>query len=257
MGRPPFGSPEWLPYFIEVVKSSKTRPEAARALGYSDPKTVGYHMQRFGIERPAQWEKKPWNRKIHQRHIPKVIIKSVLRRCWVAGLGLGESCIQSIYRPEVDTTYLEFDTAMVDPSPIFKLSEYCGLPPPKAPIKNHDWRLQWRKNVSGIRALRVLNEITPYMVGEKLREARKAIEFFSPFGLHRGCYRNIDIWPRNEFPLRSKLRGSNYSGTNDLYSAIVSKLMQDPRKQCYSSRVVLDCQKSLYPRSKTGDGLEV
>src|SRR5581483_7519208 len=113
-----------------------------------------------------------------------------------------------------DTTYLELDTAMVDIAPISKLSEYFGLPQPTKPIKNHDWREQWRKNIQGLRALRVLQEIVPFLVGEKLKEAERALSFFGPFGNHRGCYRNTDIWPRDEFVLRSKRRGSNFLSAN-------------------------------------------
>src|SRR4029077_4700583 len=74
-------------------------------------------------------------------------------------------------------------------------------------VKNHEWRPQYRKNIAGLRALRVLQEILPFLVGQKLREAQRALEFFGPRGLHRGCYRNGDIWPLNEFPLRTKARG--------------------------------------------------
>jgi hypothetical protein len=115
----------------------------------------------------------------------------------------------------MDTVYLQLDTAMVDPAPIYKLAEYYQLPAPTAPIRNHDWRPQWRKNIAGLRALRVLKEISPFLLGEKLREAERALDFFSPFGNHRGCYRNGDIWPRAEFPLRSKRRGSNFLAASD------------------------------------------
>ena len=52
-----------------------------------------------------------------------------------------------------------------------------GLPAPKTPIRNHDWRPQWRKNVSGLRALRVLQEITPFLLGREEGRGGKGIEF--------------------------------------------------------------------------------
>lgn len=52
MPRPPFGSPEWLANFEEVVRTSKTTKEAVDRLGYATPSVVYYHLKRFGIERP-------------------------------------------------------------------------------------------------------------------------------------------------------------------------------------------------------------
>jgi hypothetical protein len=104
----------------------------------------------------------------------------------------------------------------VDPAPIYKLSGYYGLPHSSRTTKNHDWNLQWRKNISGLRAFRVLHEILPFLVGQKLREAEKALTFFAPRGMHRGCYRNGDIWPQSEFPLRTKHRGSNTLLTREI-----------------------------------------
>jgi hypothetical protein len=213
MPRPPLRSPEWLPYFEEVVRTSKLATEAATRMGYRGPGTVRYHMKRLGMAYPRDWSRRPDAAVTMQRHIPEVVIPTVLGRRWVAGLVQGETCIQSIYREFMDTVYLELDTAMVDPAPIAKLSEYFQLPAPTAPIRNHEWRPQWRKNIQGLRALRVLREITPFLLGDKLREAERALDFFSPSGNHRGCYRNGDIWPRSEFPLRSKRRGSNFDAS--------------------------------------------
>ncbi len=213
MARPPFGSPEWLANFEEIVRTSKTTKEAVARLGYAHPSVIYYHLKKFGIERPRVWDERPSLREFMQRNIPEVIIPTIIARRWVAGLVQGETCIQSIYRKSMDTTYLDLDTAMVDPAPIYKLSEYYQMPPPSAPIRNHDWSPQWRKNVHGLRALRVLTEVTPFLLGGKRKEAEKALDFFSPYGNHRGCYRNGDIWPRNEFPLRTKRRGSASSPT--------------------------------------------
>jgi hypothetical protein len=217
MVRPPFGSPEWLANFEEVVRTSKTTQEAVDRLGYATPSVVYYHLKKFGIERPRLWNERPLLREFAQRNIPDVIIPTTIARRWVAGLAQGESCVQSIYREYANMTYLQLDTAMVDSGPIFKISEYYGLPPPTAPIRNHDWRPQWRKNVSGLRALRVLKEITPFLLGEKLKEAQKALEFFGPYGAHRGCFRNGDIWPRSEFPLRTKRRGTSFLMSSAAY----------------------------------------
>jgi hypothetical protein len=104
-------------------------------------------------------------------------------------------------------TYLNLDVSMTDPEPVFKFSDYVGLSHPSKPIKNHDWKPNWHKNVSGLRAFRVLQEIRPFLLGEKLKEADKALTFFAPRGIHSGCYGNRDIWPTSEFPWRTKRRG--------------------------------------------------
>ena len=207
MSRPPFGSPEWLPYFEEIVRTSKTTKEAVSRLGYSTPTIVYYHLKKFGIERPPIWSERPWLREFMQRNIPQVIIPTTTGRRWVAGLTQGEGCFQARFYTQQDVTYLNLDVSMADPEPIFKFSDYVGLPHPSKPVKNHDWKPNWHKNACGLRALRVLQEIHPFLLGEKLKEAEKALSFFSPYGGHSGCFGNLDVWPRSEFPWRTKKRG--------------------------------------------------
>src|SRR6266480_568551 len=209
MSRPPFGSEEFLPYFKSMVTTSDRATEAAAKMGYRGPGTVRYHMKKFGIPYPRIWSRRPAFSLAMQSHIPSVMISTTIGRCWVAGLIQGEGCIQSLYRLANDMTYLQLDASMVDPAPIYKLSEYYGLPHSTKTVKNHAWRPQYRKNIAGLRALRVLQEILPFLVGQKLKEAERALEFFGPRGLHSGCYRNGDIWSQSEFPLRTKHRGSS------------------------------------------------
>jgi hypothetical protein len=52
--------------------------------------------------------------------------------------------------------------------------------------------------------MRVLNEISPFLVGGKLKEAEKALIFFAPTGHHPGKLKSRDIWPPEEFPLRCR-----------------------------------------------------
>jgi hypothetical protein len=208
MTRPPFGSPAWLANFEEVVRTSKTREEAMSRLGYASHSTIYYHLERLGIERPRVWNERPWLREFLQRNIPAVIIPTTVGRCWVAGLVQGEGCFQARFRKQVDATYLNLDVSMADPEPIFTFSDYVGLSHPLKPVRNHDWKPNWHKNVSGLRALRVLQEVHPYLLGEKLKEAEKAVTFFTPYGIHSGCFGNLDVWPTSEFHWRTKRRGS-------------------------------------------------
>jgi hypothetical protein len=207
MTRPPFGSPEWLANFEEVVRTSKTTKEAVARLGYAHPSVVYYHLKKFGIERPRVWDERPSLREFMQRKIPSIIIPTTTGRRWVAGLTQGEGCIQARFYTRYNVTRLNIDVSMADPEPVFKFSDYVGLSRPAKPVKNHDWKPNWHKNVSGLRALRVLKEIRQFLLGEKLKEAERALAFFAPYGTHSGCYGNRDIWPTPEFPWRTKRRG--------------------------------------------------
>jgi hypothetical protein len=193
-----------LEYLESVVKTSKSQPEAAQRLGYRDPKMVAYHMRKMGIDRPEEWDRRPWLSLARRKRIPDVVIPTLVGRNWVAGLTQGEGCIQSRHMKENDATFLNLDVSMADSGPIFKFADYVGLSHPSKPVRNHEWKPNWHKNVVGLRALRVLQEILPFLLGEKRREAEHAIAFFSPFGNHRGCFRNGDIWPTDDFPSRTK-----------------------------------------------------
>jgi hypothetical protein len=157
LSRPPFGSPEWLSYFEEVV----------------------------------------------QKKVPDVVIPARLDRFWVAGMmQTRRGRIQSRFVRQANATYLEIELAMVDPEPVFVFSEYVGLPHPSGPTKN-----RWRRDVLGLRALRVLEEIRPILLGQRLKEAENAIDFFTPDGIHPGRIADADIWSPSEFPWRIKRSG--------------------------------------------------
>jgi len=175
MPRPKLGSPEWLPYFEEVVRTSKGLAEAAERLGYRTPGTVRYHMRRLEMKSPPVWSRRPQMREIMQRNIPQVIIPTSIGRCWVAGILQGEGCIQARFERRVNATYLNIDVSMADPEPIFRFSDYVGLAHPSKPVKNHNWKPNWHKNISGLRALKVLQEIRPIVFHA----------IWSPFGSFR------------------------------------------------------------------------
>ncbi|TLY00960.1 MAG: hypothetical protein E6K95_07665, partial [Thaumarchaeota archaeon] len=62
----------------------------------------------------------------------------------------------------------------------------------------------WIGAVGGLRAYRVLQEILQFLSGQKLEEARRALEFFALDGYRKGRYGAYDIWPDDEFPLRKR-----------------------------------------------------
>jgi hypothetical protein len=213
--RPSATSPEFRAYLLDVVTTSKGLRDAADRMGYRSTSVVRYHMQKLGIQSPPEWARRPHLRRVAQGKIPVTVISIPESRPWVAGLIQGEGCMQSIYRKRSDSSYLELDIGMSDPAPIFRLSDYLGVPRPMKPSKNQSWAPLWRKGFAGLRALRVLQETLPFLVGQKRREAEKAISFFRPGGYHRGCFRNGDVWPSEDFPLRTKQRGSNPKFAND------------------------------------------
>ena len=207
--RPPVHSPEFRPYFEMVVRTSKTRGEAVNRLGYATPTPIYHHLKRLGMQRPREWSRRPDVALARRRKIPDVVIPNIAGRRWVAGLVQGEGCIQCTYRWYRDATELDLYLSMVDRAPIDRLSDYYGLPRPSKPAKNHEWKRLWRKNIAGLRALRVLQEILPFLLGGKRREAERALQVFGPDGFHSGYIGIEDVWPRSEFPLRSKRRGTN------------------------------------------------
>jgi len=109
----------------------------------------------------------------------------------------------------VDFTTVELSISMTDPAPVFQFADIVGLPRPSKPkpprIAEPNSKPKWMKGVTGLRALRALEEIRPFLFGEKAREVERALAFFSPTGYRDGCFRPIDIWPRKEFPLRRRL----------------------------------------------------
>ena len=139
-----------------------------------------------------------------QRIIPEIIIASVEGRSWVGGLIQGEGCIESHYVKATNSTAIQLAFGMTDPDPIFKLCDLVGMSRPLRPKDNHAWKPVWIKRTVGLRAFRVLQEVRPFLVGEKLSEAERALDFFLSNGYRDGCFRPPDIWPPGDFPFRKK-----------------------------------------------------
>jgi hypothetical protein len=153
-------------------------------------------------------DERPLPREIEEK-VPDVVIPARLDRFWVAGMmQTRRGFIQSRFVRQANATYLEIELAMVDPEPVFVFSEYVGLPHPPGPTKN-----RWRRDVLGLRALRVLEEIRPILLGQRLKEAEKAIDFFAPGGIRPGRIADADVWPPGEFPWRSKSCGPPSPGS--------------------------------------------
>jgi hypothetical protein len=140
----------------------------------------------------------------NQHKVPRIVISTKEGRSWVGGFLQGEGCIQSHYVRASNSTTLELVVGMTDPDSVFKLSDYCGLTRPANARTYNSHKPVWIKSITGVRAIRILGEILPFLVGGKLKEAEKAMNFFGPDGYHRGHFKPIDIWPHDEFPFRKR-----------------------------------------------------
>jgi len=101
-----------------------------------------------------------------------------------------------------DETVLLVIVRMTDKEWVSRFAEITQSTPPGLGKRRPPKKNMWEKSITGLRALRLLQEIMPYLVGGKREEARRALEFFSPTGYRRGLFRNSEIWPREDFPLR-------------------------------------------------------
>jgi hypothetical protein len=224
MPRPPFGSPEWLPYFLEIVRTSKTRWEAVRRLGYANPSIIDYHLKKFGIERPSHWRLKPSVSRQRRGRVPDVILPLAPGRAWVACLMQGEGLIGTHYSKKADATALELRVGMTDSAPVFRFCDLVGIGRPKKPSpRASPQKPVWFGAAGGLRAYRVLQEVLPFLLGQKLDEASRALMYFAPDGYRNGRHGGYDVWPASEFPLRRRgygmymmsLRGKFADSTED------------------------------------------
>lgn len=204
-GRPnPRGS-EFAAYFENVIKTSKTVKGAVQRLNYANTCMVYHHIKRLGLEVPRQWGLKPWVGMKRSERIPKVIFRTEKDGSWVAALHQGEGCLTAHYSKGSDETALALVVAMTDSTPIFHFCDLCGVARPQRPKPRADpLKPIWVAAVGGLRAYRVVQEILPYLMGQKLEEAKRALKFFGPSGYRKGRHSAYDIWPDGEFPLRRR-----------------------------------------------------
>ncbi len=204
-GHPPAGGHEFAAHFENVVKTSKTVGEAVQRLGYANPSVIRHHLKRLGLEAPLEWGLKPGVSRQRRGRVPDVILKTDRDRAWVAALHQGEGCLTTHYSKESDTTALAIAVRMTDPAPIFKFCDLCGVGRPKKPSPRlPPWKPLWSAAIEGLRAFRVLQEILQDLTGQKLDEAKRALEFFAPNGRRKGRHGAYEVWPDDEFPLRKR-----------------------------------------------------
>jgi AraC-like DNA-binding protein len=204
-GHPSTYGPEFAAHFENVVRTSKTVDEAAHRLGYANRSMIYHHLLRLGIRTPSRWRLKPGVSRQRRALVPHVIIQTERERVRVATLHQGEGCLLVHYLKRSDETSLQLRIGMTDPAPIFRFCDSCGVSRPKRSTpKDPPWKPMWLGVVDGLRAYRVVQEILPFLEGEKLMEAKRALEFFAPDGRRKGRYGAYDVWPANQFLLRKR-----------------------------------------------------
>jgi len=181
-----------------VLATSKTPDDAAISLGVS--RSAVYRiLKRKGKKPPATW-----TARVYRSPVPAIIIPREVDRAWVAGLIGGDGSISANYIIRRDETVLLVIVRMTDKEWVSRFAEITQSTPPgfvnRASRRNS--KNLWEKSITGIRALRLVQEIMPYLVGGKREEAKRALEFFSPTGYRKGLFRNSEIWPHEKFPLR-------------------------------------------------------
>jgi hypothetical protein len=163
-------------------------------------------MKRFGIPKPTIWAE------AHRFKIGRLrklglstIIESETGKAYV-GIVLGtEGGLTVGYQTHRAITELRLIVSMTDRPWVAKFSELCGLGPPRhMPPSKPGYKEVWQKSIKGLRALIVLKDVLPYLMGEKLREAQAAIDFFSPTGYRKGRFRPADVWNPVGFAYRYK-----------------------------------------------------
>jgi hypothetical protein len=203
--RPSARSPEFVPYFENVVRTSKTVGEAVQRFGYANPSIVYYHLRKLGVEAPLKWRLKPYVSLKRQGRVPKVIMRNRMDRAWSGALVQGEGAIVAHYSKRVDVTSLDIRVEMTDPDPVFRLCDLGGVARPQKTMPSQPRRKpKWQCVFGGLRAYRILQEILPFLFGEKLKEAKRALEFFAPAGFTKGRFGGYDVWPFDDFPLRKR-----------------------------------------------------
>ena len=186
-----------------AVTRSGSVYEAARILGVRDP-AVYRAMQRFGIKHPQIWRdrRRELSAKLRRKHLAS-IVTSEPNRLYAGTLVATEGSITSGYDSDIKSTRLKIIIGMTDRPYVVKFAEVCGVGPPREiPPRYKRRRIVWEKTVSGLRAILLLNDIMPYLMGEKRKEAQRALEFFSPTGYTKGKFRAAEIWPPSQFPLK-------------------------------------------------------
>lgn len=130
-------------------------------------------------------------RKLH----PRRIVKKSSDRLYVGSLIGTEGTITCSFDSTINSTKLKIQLGMTDRPWVDKFAGVCGVGPPlRLPPKYKRQKDVFISQLSGLRALIVLRDALPFLMGGKRKEAQGALEFFSPTGYRKGRYKAWEIW---------------------------------------------------------------
>jgi len=178
-----------------AIRGSSSVYDAAKRIGVRNS-AIYVALRRYNLEKPKQWHKLWLLRVGRLRKLGlQSIIEQVNDRMYVADLMGTEGTITCGYDATVNKTRLKIQVGMTDRPWVAKFAQVCGVGrPSKLPPKFGRKKDVFVSQLSGLRALLVLRDVFPFLMGGKRREALRAIEFFSPTGYKRGRYRAREIW---------------------------------------------------------------
>lgn len=165
--------------FVEAVRASKTSREATKKLGIS--MAAFYRMRKkSGFNSTSAWASITQDATFRLRPpIPPVVIPDGDGRRFVGTLLGTEGCITCAYASATDTTELALIVEMTDWEWVARFAYVAGSSEPSRTGRktkpNH--KPLFRRAPTGLRALRILVEVLPCLYGQRLREARRAIEY--------------------------------------------------------------------------------
>ena len=175
--------------------------DAAVRIGVKDS-AIYRALARYEIKKPKKWHEY-WLvqvgrlRKLGLRSI----VKGAMNRRYVADLIGTEGTITCGNDRTVDSSRLKIQVGMTDSPWVEKFARIGGVGHPlKIPPKYKRLKDVYITQLGGLRALMVLKDVLPHLMGGKRKEALRAIEFFSPTGFKKGKYFASEIWDPNLYP---------------------------------------------------------
>ncbi len=159
--------------------------------------TMYRRIKQYGIELPNTWHDRGMRILDEIRiPVPLVILSDPQSRVFVGTMIGTEGCITCSYNKRQDHTELVIRLDMTDREWVAKFASAVGLrnPPAEGRHLGGNHSPTFTRNPMGLRALRILNEVLPFLYGVKKEEALRAIEFFSPTGYRKGVHRPAEIF---------------------------------------------------------------
>ena len=181
---------------LGAIAESSNLTEAARKLGI--PRHSLYYTRRkLGlISKECKIDPKTEFAYRARPPVPDVVIQTADGRRFVGTLTGTEGCVTCAYCVKADMTELVLVVEMTDRDWIVEFARTVGLsmPPLSGRGVGPNRKPKFRRSPSGRRALRILNEVLPFLYGQRLKEAERALEFFSPSGSVKGRVKAAQIW---------------------------------------------------------------